>query len=170
MKELIKMLETKAQREKATQVVRQVRTNIYIKNYFGWRHFIEDVVINVIGYMITTKFEYSSSAYISWGMQSALDSSRYCNAKCRRGNYETISLDADDSFLQVEDESANFVKKMEMEERCDTLYEAIVEEFGKELAEQLKPLIYGDETKLHRKVLEKCKTEEFKEFLQEMAM
>lgn len=168
MKELIKLLETVEQRQKASQVVRQVQANIRIKNLFGWRSYIDDVAIDLIGYMIKTDFQYTVGAYITCGMQSALDHCRYCNALKRRGNYEYVSLDDDECFLQIEDESANIERQIEREEHCNELYQKIAAQFGEELANQLKPVIDATEDKLDRKVLAKCKTEEFREFLHNM--
>lgn len=168
MKELIKLLETAEQRQKASQVVRQVRANIRIKNLFGWRSYIDDVSIDLVGYMIKTDFKYTVGAYITCGMQSALDHCRYCNALKRRGDYEYVSLDSDECFLQIEDESANFERQIEREEHCKELYEKIAAQFGEELANQLKPVIDATEDKLDRKVLAQCKTEEFREFLHNM--
>ena len=168
MKELIKLLETAEQRQKASQVVRQVQANIRIKNLFGWRSYIDDVAIDLVGYMIKTNFQYTVGAYIICGMQSALDHCRYCNALKRRGNYEYVSLDSDECFLQIEDESANFEKKLEREAHCDELYQKIAAQFGEELANQLKPVIDATEDKLDRKVLAQCRTEEFREFLHNM--
>lgn len=168
MKELIKLLETAEQRQKASQVVRQVQANIRIKNLFGWRSYIDDVAIDLIGYMIKTDFQYTVGAYITCGMQSALDHCRYCNALKRRGNYEYVSLDADECFLQIEDESADIERQIEREEHCNELYQKIAAQFGEELANQLKPVIDATEDKLDRKVLAKCKTEEFREFLHNM--
>ena len=165
MKELIKLLETAEQRQKASQVVRQVRANIRVKNYFGWRTFIDDVSIDLVGYMISTDFKYTVGAYITCGMQSALDHCRYCNALKRRGDYEYVSLDSDECFLQIEDESANFEKKLEREAHCDELYQKIAAQFGEELANQLKPVIDATEDKLDRKVIAQCRTAEFREFL-----
>ena len=168
MKELIKLLETAEQRQKASQVVRQVQANIRIKNLFGWRSYIDDVAIDLVGYMIKTNFQYTVGAYIICGMQSALDHCRYCNALKRRGNYEYVSLDSDECFLQIEDESANFEKKLEREAHCDELYQKIAAQFGEELANQLKPVIDATEDKLDRKGLAQCRTEEFREFLHNM--
>lgn len=168
MKELIKLLETAEQRQKASQVVRQVQANIRIKNLFGWRSYIDDVAIDLVGYMIKTDFQYTVGAYITCGMQSALDHCRYCNALKRRGDYEYVSLDSDECFLQIEDESANFEKKLEREAHCDELYQKIAAQFGEELANQLKPVIDATEDKLDRKVLAQCRTEEFREFLHNM--
>ena len=168
MKELIKLLETAEQRQKASQVVRQVQANIRIKNLFGWRSYIDDVAIDLVGYMIKTDFQYTVGAYITCGMQSALDHCRYCNALKRRGDYEYVSLDSDECFLQIEDESANFERQMEREEHCNELYQKIAAQFGEELANQLKPVIDATEDKLDRKVLAQCKTEEFREFLHNM--
>lgn len=164
MKNLINLLETAEQRQKAAQVIRTVEGNIRVKNYFGWRTFIDDVAIDLVGYMIATNFQYTAGAYITCGMQSALDHCRYCNAQKRRGDYEWCSLD---EFYSLEDESSNIERQMEQEEKCNELYQRIAKKFGQALAEQLKPVIFEGETKLSKRVLAKCKTNEFREFLDE---
>ena len=114
--------------------------------------------------MIATNFQYTAGAYITCGMQSALDHCRYCNAQKRRGDYEWCSLD---EFYSLEDESSNIERQMEQEEKCNELYQRIAKKFGQALAEQLKPVIFEGETKLSKRVLAKCKTNEFREFLDE---
>lgn len=165
MKELIMLLERAEDRSKATTVVAQVRAKIRGKNLFGWRSFIDDVAIDLISYMIQTQFQYSIGAYITCGMQSAMDHCRWCNAKCRRENFEAISLDDDDSYLQIADEKSNLEENLIEEDRKSELYEKIASEYGKALADQLRPIIYNESDKLDRNILKQVRTEEFREFL-----
>lgn len=162
MKELIEFLETDEQKNIAYKVLKQVRMRIEFNNYFGWRSFIDDLLNDLLGYMIADKFAHSVSGYINCGMQSAIDHCRYCNAKKRRGDYETANID---DFYSLADDRQNLSKAVEDEEACKELYDNICAKFGEALANQLKPLIYGEADKLDRKLSKQCKTEEFKEFL-----
>lgn len=165
MEFLISLLDNKEQREKTAQVVRVVRSNIRVKNYFGWRSFIDDVATDLVGYMIKTEFKYSAGAYVTCGMQSAIDHCRYCNAQKRRGDYEWTDID---ECYDIGDNSYNPEKELVDKAHCNELYNRIAERFGQDLAEQLKPVIFDGKTKkLSNKILLKCKTEEFKQFLDE---
>ena len=166
MKELIRLLETLEQRDIATRVLSAVKAKVRQKNYFGWTYFIDDVLIDLVGYMIADKFAHSIGGYINCGMQSAIDHCRYCNAKCRKENYRYVSLDDEDSYIQIEDTESNLETNYIQKEKEAKVYQQIKERFGEELAEQLKPIIEGADTKLDKKVLSQCKSEEFKEFLQ----
>ena len=166
IRELFISLDNEEQKQKAAQVIRQVQANIKVKNYFGWRSFIDEVAADLLGQMMKTEFKYSVGAYITCGMQSALDHCRYCNALKRRGDFEHYSLD--EEFLsQIPDEYSNPARRMEQEAKCDELYLKIKLQFGQALADQLKPVIYDEDSKIERKTLKLCKTEEFKEFLSE---
>lgn len=165
MKELIQLLDTLEHKEMARTVISQLKSKIRKKNYFGWTTFIDDVIIDTISYMISTGYRYSIGGYIQVGMTTAIDKCKYCNAKCRKESYLTVSLDDEDSYIQIEDANSDPAIQMEREQDATDLYERIAEQFGEELANQLKPVIYGMESKLERKVLKQCKTPEFKEFL-----
>lgn len=143
----------------AGSVTTVVRTKIRNRNLFGWRHFIEDVQIDLIGYMISTRFKYSGGAYVACGMQSAIDNCRYCNAQKRRGNYETASLD---EFYQMAD---NTTTESSNQNEAATLVLDIAIKFGDDLAEQLSPFIYGYEKELCKEILSQCKAKEFKTWL-----
>lgn len=165
MKELIMLLEKAEERSKAMTVVTQVKAKIRNKNLFAWRYFIDDVVVDLVSYMIATHFQYSVGAYVTCGMQSAIDHCRYCNAKCRRENFESVSVDDDDTYLQIEDKGSNMESQLIAEDEKSELYQKIAAEYGDALAEQLKPVIYNETDKLDRKVLQQVRTEEFREFL-----
>ena len=168
MKELIKLLDTPEHREIATKVVSIVKSKIIKKNYFGWTYFIEDLLVDLIGYMIADKFAHTIGGYVNCGMQSAIDHCRYCNAKCRKENYQLTSLDDEDSYIQIEDPDSDLETQYERKEHMQDIYREVQDRFGKELADQLKPIIYGEDSKLERKVLQQCKSEEFREFLEEL--
>lgn len=170
MKELIQMLDTLEHKEMARTVITQLRSRIRKKNYFGWTTFIDDVIIDTISYMISTEYRYSIGGYIQVGMTTAIDKCKYCNAKCRKENYQYISLDDEDSYIQIEDPNSDPAIQMEREQDAKDLYIKIAEQFGEELANQLRPIIYGLDSKLERKVINKCKTPEFREFLDELSL
>lgn len=162
MKELIRLLETREQQVKADKVVNLLKKQITGKNLFGWRYYIDDVIVKIVQHMIATDFRYTVAIYVRAGMQRAITQLRYANRKKRKGNFETISLDDD---IQISDNS--FEEAIDTSSRQSELYIKIMQTFGKNLAEQLKPIIYGEEDKLERKVLRKCRNEEFREFLKE---
>lgn len=156
MKVLINFLEDEAQRSKAYQTVTAVRYRITQKNLFGWRTYIDEVLTDIVGHMINTRFEYSVGAYIAWGMQAAIDRCRYCNAKKRRQNYEAVSLD---ECFNVED-----IKQSAFQNALE-LYLAISEQYGEDIAEALKPVIFEQETEVPASIRSKLKTEQFRDFL-----
>lgn len=164
---IISLLQDNAQKAKATQVVTTVRGTIRVKNYFGWRSFIDEVSDDIVGYMIKTEFKYSAGAYITCGMQAALDKCRYCNAQKRRGDYETCSID--ELYSVASPEKSPMAKLLE-QENCKELYEGIRARYGKEVADKLKPVIYGEEDKVESKILKQCRTQEFKEFVQDFSL
>lgn len=138
--------------KKARDVVIGIKAKIAAKNLFGWRTFIEEVIIELVGYMIKTDFKYSGGAYVVCGMQSAIDKCRYCNAQKRRGNYETVSLD---TLYYVPDTRSSYINQ------ADELVISIKLKFGEDFANLLKPFLYGEQDKLSRDVLKKCKEPEF---------
>jgi len=161
MKELIRMLETKEQQIKADKVVNLLKKQIMEKNLYGWRWYIDDVIVKIVHHMIKTEFKLTIAVYVRAGMQRAITQLRYATCAKRRGNYELVSLDD----VQVGDDSME--EEMDTAQRQNELYIKIMLNYGKELAEQLKPIIYAEETRLEKKVLRKVRTEEFREFLKD---
>ena len=104
MEQLIEDIERQYGKEKAEKVrdvVVVVTAKVQAKNLFGWRSFLEDALVETISWIIRTEFQYSGGAYVACGMQSAIDHCRYCNAKKRRQDYEMLSLDDEESTIQV---------------------------------------------------------------------
>lgn len=161
MKELVNMLETQEQRIKADKVINILKRQIIDKNLFGWRWYIDDVIVKIVHHMIKTDFSLTVAVYVRAGMQRAITQLRYANAQKRRGNFELVSLDE----VQVGDNGME--EAIDESQRQNELYIKIMVNYGKDLAEQLKPLIYGEETRLERRVLKKVKNEEFKAFLKD---
>lgn len=153
---ILELLSTRDEKAKAREVISSLRNRIVRKNYFGWRSFIDDVLSDVVGHMIKTNFEKPLKHYIICGMQSAIDHCRYCNAKKRRGNYETVSLDEIGDVADLQ--QANDMKAHE-------LYASIILLYGKEVANSLKGIIFNTDDTVDVKLLKKIKTDEFKEFL-----
>lgn len=156
MKALINLLEDEAQRSKARQTVTATRYRITQKNLFGWRTYIDEVLTDLVAYMMKTAFKYSVGAYITCGMQAAIDRCRYCNAKKRRQNYEAVSLD---KCFNVEDIKQTIYKN------ALELYLAISTQYGADIAEALKPVIFAEETKVPASIRNKLKTPQFRSFL-----
>ena len=149
--------ETEYQNDRARKVINILVYKIKSRNIFGWRYFLDDVVTLVLTYMAQTNFEIGIGAYVNYGMQGAIDHSRYCNAKKRRGNFEAIPID---DCLGIEDDGqTNQIK-------CLEICIAVEQKFGKYVAEILKPVIYGEQVKLDAHISKIIKTEEMKEFLQ----
>ena len=164
MEQLIKDIERQYGKEKAAKVrdvVVVVTAKVQAKNLFGWRSFLEDALVETISWIIRTEFQYSGGAYVACGMQSAIDHCRYCNAKKRRQDYEMLSLDDEESKIQVaESDDGRFYE-------IETLCTDIASKFGKELAEELRPFLQGDEKSLDKKVLAKIQAPEFKSWFEQ---
>lgn len=138
-------------------VTRVVRSKVAARNLFGWRTFIDDVLIDLVSYMIKTDFQYSGGAYVACGMQAAIDATRYCNAQKRRGDYETISIHTIEKFVEMQP-SSNYAEKVER------LMEDIADLLDEETTESIRDFLEGG-NKLSKEVIEKCKTPEFLEWL-----
>lgn len=144
--------------DEVSSVTKVVRSKIVAKNLFGWRAFIDDVLIDLVAYMIKTKFRYSGGAYVACGMQAAIDAARYCSAQKRRGDYETISIHSVEKFIEVE-QSTGYAEKVE------ELIKDIARLLDEETAESIREFLEGGTSKLSKKVIAKCKTPEFVEWL-----
>lgn len=144
--------------DEVSSVIRVVRSKIVARNLFGWRTFVDDVLIDLVAYMIKTEFQYSGGAYVACGMQSAIDATRYCNAQKRRGNYETISIHLVEKFIEME-ASSGYAEKVE------ELMEDIAGLLDEETTESIREFLVGGTAKLSKKVIAKCKTPEFQEWL-----
>ncbi len=143
--------------KEVSSVIRVVRSKIVARNLFGWRTFVDDVLIDLVSYMIETEFQYSGGAYVACGMQGAIDATRYCNAQKRRGNYETISIHLIEKFIPME-ASSGYAEKVE------ELMEGVAKLLDEETTESIRDFLEGGR-KLSKKVIEKCKTPEFIEWL-----
>lgn len=143
--------------DEVSSVTGVVRSKIIAKNLFGWRAFIDDVLIDLVAYMIKTEFRYSGGAYVACGMQAAIDATRYCSAQKRRGDYETISLHSVEKFVGVE-------RSLGYAEKVEELMEDIAQLLDEETTESIRDFLEGG-NKLSKKVIEKCKTPEFLEWL-----
>lgn len=163
MKQLLKDVEL-AYGEKAGKTCRDVitvvRAKVIAADYFGWRSFIDDMLIDLVMYMIKDEFKHSGGGYVACGIQSALDHCRYCNAQKRRGDYELLSLD---EFFQVADETP----EDDNLERANKLVFDISIRWGQELADSVEPYLKGYEKQLSKQVLAKLKSEEFVEWFKD---
>lgn len=139
-------------------ILRVVRTKIVAKNLFGRSEFMDDVLVDLVAYMIRTEFQYSGGAYVACGMQAAIDACRYCNAQKRRGEYETVSIYKVERFVG-EQPSEDYVADMQ------DMLKDIATMLGTKVAEELESYLTGAKKKLSADVVEKCKTEEFKIWL-----
>ena len=161
MTQLIQSIRVEYGDEEATlvaSVVGVVRSKIIARNLFGWRYFIEDVLVDLVLHMIRTEFKYSGGAYVSCGMQGAIDACRYCSAAKRRGNYEAISLSEVESFMTPKEEPS-------YEEQVYELVIDIEKVYGPEIAQNIADYLEGRVKRLNKEVLAKCKTKEFKDWL-----
>lgn len=140
-------------------VVGVVRSKIIARNFFGWRDFVEDVLVDLVVHMIRTEFKYSGGAYVNCGMQGAIDACRYCSAAKRRGDYETVSLSKVENFMTPKEEPS-------YEQQMNELVIDIEEMYGPEIAQNIEDYLYGRIEKLSKEVLAKCKTKEFKAWLE----
>jgi hypothetical protein len=138
-----------------------VSSKIVDRNLFGWRSFIDDVMEELVQYMIKTGFKYSGGAYVVCGMQSAIDHSRYCSRQKRRGDYELISLD------ELISEDCESPKVKDVNEVTDLLFEIEVS-FGKDVADELEPFLTGKVDKISKAIKKKLNTPEFRKFLEEV--
>ena len=157
MRQLLKDISVVYGAEKAILakgVIEVVNAKVRAKNLFGWKHFIQDMDVDLVGYMIETDFRYSGGAYVACGMQSAIDHARYCSAAKRRGDYETVSLD---KFFQVADENEDEKKEKTAEEICF----AISIDFGTDFADEVLQFLHGIKKKLSEEVLSKLQSVEF---------
>lgn len=155
MKELLRDIRISYGADKAKQcedVIVVIRSKVLAKNLYGWRWWLDEVLEDVVAHMIRTEFSYSGGAYVACGMQGAVDKCRYCNAKKRKPNYDTVSLDL---FYQVPDTTPN-----DAESTYDLLM-AISSQFGDELAKQLEPFLLGYVDQLEKKVLDRVKEPDF---------
>ena len=150
----VKVMFGENQAKLSWEVTSVVRAKIQAKNLFGWRFFIDELLTDLVGYMIQTGFRYSGGAYVACGMQSAIDHCRYCNAAKRRGMYEGCSLD---EFYQVAEQRPDEKQNTEAIE----LVVDIQSKFGEELAKQLEPFLKGEKETLEAEVLKKCRSKEF---------
>lgn len=147
--------------DEVTTVTQVVRNKVIAKNLFGWRAFIDDVLVDLVSYMIKTDFKYSGGAYVACGMQAAIDAARYCSAQKRRGDYETISLHSIEKFVGTR-------QSPEYGENIEELIEDIARMLGEEIAENIRDYLEG-RSNLSREVIKKCKTPEFREWLRNYA-
>lgn len=146
--------------EKVADVTSVLRSKIVNRNLFGWTYFINDVLTDVVAYMIQTDFQYSGGAYVYCGWHNAVSAARYCGAQKRRGNYDYRNLDIDEvQKVMVFESEPNYSDK------AYDLYIAIEYDWGHELAEELKPFINGEQDKLSKDLIAKCKSPEFIEWL-----
>lgn len=145
--------------EQAASVVRVVKNKIVSKNLFGWRTFIEDVLVDAVNHMIKTEFRYSGGAYVAVGMQIAVDATRYCNAQKRRGNYETVSLD----------EIAHFIpdSRSEYNNQLKDFIEDIADVLDEDTTSCIRDFLSGRRDNLSKEVIKKCKTPEFEAWLKD---
>nr|DAH56619.1 MAG TPA: hypothetical protein [Caudoviricetes sp.] len=160
MERLFRDIETQYGKEAGKtcrDVTAVVRAKIIAKDLFGWRSFIDDVLIDLVLYMINDNFAHSGGGYVACGMQSAIDHCRYCNAAKRRGNYELVSLD---EFYQVADD----IEDSSTKEQADTLLFDISIRWGTDLASKLEPLVRGYQDKLSNDVLKIIRSPEFVEW------
>lgn len=139
-------------------VLSVVEAKVRAKNLFGWRSYITDLKIDLAAYMIESEFKWSGGGYVMCGMQSALDKSRYCSAKKRRGDYETVSLD---KFFQVADETLEEESNIQ---KANRIIDDVRCKFGDKFAMELKPFLLGLENKLSKAVVEKLRSPEYKEW------
>lgn len=161
MEMIFKDIEThfgKGTAQKCRDVTSVVRAKIIAGNYFGWRSFLDDLLVDLIVYMMNDKFIHSSGAYVACGMQSAIDHCRFCSAAKRRNDYEMVSLD---DFFQVEDIEDS------SKEEADRLLLDISIRWGKELAEKIEPFARGYADKLEKDVLAVVRSPEFVEWFKE---
>lgn len=142
--------------KEVSSVLRVVRNKIIAKNLFGWRTFIDDVLIDLVQYMISTDFQYSGGAYVACGMQAAIDACRYCSAQKRRGDYETISIHLIEAFTKQDKTYA---------EQVQDLVTDMKHLFGEDIAEHLEEFLTGKRAKISEEVLARCRTPEFEEWL-----
>lgn len=147
--------------KKAAEVVGVVRAKVTARNLFGWRSYIEDMLIDLVGYMIATEFQYSGGAYVACGMQSAIDHSRYCSAKKRRAQFEGLSSLED--WMEANQQKEDTRQRTQEQ---DILIDIRIR-FGSSLAEKLRPFILGYELQLSEEVLKICRSKEFMEWLRE---
>ena len=117
-------------------VVGVVRSKIVARNLFGWREFIDDVIVDLVAHMIATEFEYSGGAYVNCGMQGAVDACRHCSAAKRRGNYETVSLSEVENFMTPQEEPS-------YEENTNELVMDIERMYGPEIAQNIADYLDG---------------------------
>lgn len=144
--------------KEVTTVTAVVKSKIVARNLFGWREFLEDILVDIASYMIQTDFKYSGGAYVALGMQAAIDACRYCSAQKRRGDYETISIHDIEAFTQPQ-------QPISYEQEVNDLVMDIETILGVDIAEKLKSYLMGDIDRLSKDVLDKCRTPEFEAWL-----
>jgi len=144
--------------DEVSSVTKVVRSKIVARNLFGWRAFIDDVLIDLVAYMIETEFRYSGGAYVACGMQAAIDAARYCSAQKRRGDYETISIHLVEKSIESK-QSSGYAEKVE------ELIRDIERLLDEETAESIREFLEGGTSKLSKEVIAKCRTPEFVEWL-----
>lgn len=164
MEKLFKDIENTYGKDKADlcrDVVSVVRAKVIAKDLFGWRTFIQEMLEDLVLYMIMDNFAHSGGGYVACGMQSAIDHCRYCNAAKRRGDYELVSLD---EFFQVEDPQEDTTQQ-----QADRLLLDITIKFGKDVADKIEPFARGYQDKLSADVLKLVKSKEFTEWFSKYA-
>lgn len=139
----------------ARDVTSVVRAKIVDRDMFGWRQWIDDMLVDLVGYMIADGFKHSGGGYVACGMQSAIDHTRYCSAEKRRGNYELVSLD---EFYQVAD---NDPEESNTQEQASRLLFDVELRFGKVVADKLEPFARGYEDTLSNEVKKIVMSPEF---------
>lgn len=145
MKQLLKDIRATYGKEAAKlckEVTDVVRSKVMARDLFGWRTFLDDMLVDLVGYMVSDGFKHSGGGYVACGMQSAIDHCRYCNAAKRRGDYELISLD---EFYQVAD---NEPEENDSQAKATRLLMDVSLKFGQEVADKLEPFARGYEDTL----------------------
>lgn len=164
MERLFKDIENAYGKDKARicrDVTSIVKAKIKAKNLFGWKDWIEEHLSGLIGYMINDDFKHSGGAYVTCGMQGAIDYARHCSAEKRRGNYELLSLD---EFYQVGEDIED---SETTQSKADELLLDIEICFGKKLADMLEPFLRGYEDKLTKDALKIVKSDKFAKWYKE---
>lgn len=112
-------------------------SNVRSRNLFGLSEYLEDLKIDLLTYMIETEFRYSVSAYVTCGLQSAVDKSRYYSAQKRKPQFDRgqrMFVDLSELNVGLEDTKC-------YDDQLEVLLEDISSAFGVSIAKEVRELL-----------------------------
>ena len=139
--------------EKVSCVFGILISNVRSRNLFGLSEYLEDLKIDLLAYMIETEFRYSISAYVTCGLQSAVDKSRYYSAQKRKPQFDRgqrMFVDLSELNVGLEDTKC-------YDDQLEVLVDDISSALGVEIAKEIKDLLQQKDGARFNKLAEALK-------------